>query len=154
MAQVIGMIPRDVPDTPVVLGPIGSSLRHSCEQILSSYAGVNKGVNASVNANCTTQPDPPHNSYMSPTQPHMHGKCTGGLHSHGLHHLSSHLSSHIHVTRMAGPSQRHARLWLPCGSADDPEARSDPALESAHAARCGYLNGEIHRARRYAADTR
>ena len=47
---------------------------HSCE-------GVNKGVNVCVNTNCTTKPDPPHNSHMSSTQPHMHGRSTGGLHS-------------------------------------------------------------------------
>ena len=111
-----------------------------------SYAGVNKGVNVSVNTNCTTQPDPPHNSHMSPTHPHMHGKCTSGLHSHGLHHLSSHPYSHswlgLHSYTHVSGCRVAQRTTLKV---------SDPPLESAERARCGYPNSEVQRGRRYAA---
>ena len=83
---------------------------------------------------------------MSPTQPHVHGKCAGGLHSLGLHHLSSHPYSHswlglhsdthVHGCRAAQRTTQKVR---------------DPPLESAERARCGYLNGEVQRGQRYAA---
>ena len=97
------------------------------------------GVNVCVNTTCTTKPDPSQHSHMSPTQPHMHGKSTGGLHhSQGLHHLTSHLTSHsglglthVHSDISATPSSLGTRFSL---------------CWSAHAARCGYPNGEMHRA--------
>ena len=72
-----------------------------------SNSGVNIGVNLCVNNISTTKPDPPHNSHMSPTQPHMHGRSTGGLHSRGSW-VTSHLFTPL-FTLLAGPSRLSVR---------------------------------------------
>ena len=104
-------------DTPVVLGPIGVWPRRNFSTFVHRYASVNKGVGVCVNTTRTTKPDPPHHSHMSPTQPHMHGKSTGGLHRHGLYHLPSHPTSHSALSLHS----RIARSQLPYGSADELE---------------------------------
>ena len=87
LAQVVIMMPRHVPDTPVVLGFIGSCSYNNCSHLRSQIIRCEQRVvNMCVNTTYTTIPEPSHYPHISPTQPHMHGKAAGGLHRHGLDH--------------------------------------------------------------------
>ena len=117
MAQVVGMMLRDVPDTLVVLGPIISCPRHRCEQLCSQ---IRRCEQKREGRREHEQHDPtrpttqlPHVPYTTPYAWEVHWRAPQSW-------VTSPLFTPL-FTLMAGPSQRHARSWLPCGSADDPE---------------------------------
>ena len=71
-------MPRHTRDSCVVVTSIGLGPHRRCEQIRSHPRAANVFVHTHVHTPQTNEPDPPHMPHMSPTQPHMQGKCRGG----------------------------------------------------------------------------